>query len=110
MLRWGEESETREEGSRDGGGNVKGWSSLTCIHCALRAQAAATRPAGISADKWLYDLALFADLRSAGAPSLPPGVAEMHKQTVRGKYVLQVCATRPPPRPPMPWHVNLTRV
>lgn len=57
-------------------------------------QAVANRPQGVAGERWVYDLALVADLRDAGVACLPPRVSEMHKEVVRGKFVLQ--ASRPP--------------
>ena len=69
----------------------------------LRWQALRTAPsgraAGSSQQELVYHLALYSDLREAGAGCLPPGIEGFENRTVEGKFVLQVlplsCASGP---------------
>lgn len=69
----------------------------------LRWQALRTAPsgraAGPSQQELVYQLALYSDLREAGAGCLPPGIEGFENRTVEGKFVLQVlplcCASGP---------------
>lgn len=41
-------------------------------------------------ESFVFEQALYSDLRVAGDGTLPPGVASLHKHIVRGKHFLQV--------------------